>query len=193
VNVKEINFLENDEAGILVKKIKPDFKKLGPKYGKLMKEISAAVGNFGQDEIATIERTGTYELQINNEQVIITREDVEIASEDIPGWLVANDNELTVALDITLTPELTQEGVARDIVNRVQNLRKDRDYKITDRIKVKIQAVEGIEDAVKSNMSYICNEVLADKLEVMEKLDVTEAVEIELEDNLKTMIEVSLV
>jgi isoleucyl-tRNA synthetase len=193
VNVKEISFLENDEAGILVKKIKPDFKKLGPKYGKLMKEISAAVGNFGQTEIATIERVGTYELQINNEQVIITREDVEIASEDIPGWLVANDNELTVALDITLTPELTQEGVARDIVNRVQNLRKDRDYKITDRIKVKIQAVEGIEDAVKSNMSYICNEVLADKLEVMEKLDVASAVEIELEDNLKTMIEVSLV
>jgi isoleucyl-tRNA synthetase len=158
-----------------------------------MKEISAAVGNFGQTEIATIERVGTYELQINNEQVIITREDVEIASEDIPGWLVANDNELTVALDITLTPELTQEGVARDIVNRVQNLRKDRDYKITDRIKVKIQAVEGIEDAVKSNMGYICNEVLADKLEVMEKLDVASAVEIELEDNLKTMIEVSLV
>ncbi len=125
--------------------------------------------------------------------MIITREDVEIASEDIPGWLVANDNELTVALDITLTPELTQEGVARDIVNRVQNLRKDRDYKITDRIKVKIQAVEGIEDAVKSNMNYICNEVLADKLEVMEKLDIASAVEIELEDNLKTMIEVSLV
>lgn len=193
VNVKEIHFLENDEAGILVKKIKPDFKKLGPKYGKLMKEISAAVGGFGQAEIATIERVGTYELQINNEQVIITREDVEIASEDIPGWLVANDNELTVALDITLTPELTQEGVARDIVNRVQNLRKDRDYKITDRIKVKIQAVEGIEDAVKSNMTYICNEVLADKLEVMDKLDVSSAVEIELEDNLKTMIEVSLV
>ncbi len=193
VNIKEVSFLENDEAGILVKKIKPDFKKLGPKYGKLMKEISAAVGNFGQEEIATIETTGTYELQINNEQVILTREDVEIASEDIPGWLVANENELTVALDVTLTPELTQEGVARDIVNRVQNLRKDRDYKITDRIQVRIQAAEGIEEAIKTNMTYICNEVLADKLEVMDKLDVGSAVEIELEDNLKTMIEVSLV
>jgi isoleucyl-tRNA synthetase len=193
VNVKEISFLENDEAGILVKKIKPDFKKLGPKYGKLMKEISAAVGNFGQEEIATIERLGSYELQINQEQVVLTREDVEIASEDIPGWLVANDNELTVALDITLTPALMQEGVARDIVNRVQNLRKDRDYKITDRIKVKIQAAEGIEEAIKTNLSYICSEVLADKLEVMEKLDHSSAVEIELEDNLKTMIEVSLV
>jgi isoleucyl-tRNA synthetase len=193
VNVKEISFLENDEAGILVKKIKPDFKKLGPKYGKLMKEISVAVGNFGQEEIATIERLGAYELQINQEQVVLTREDVEIASEDIPGWLVANDNELTVALDITLTPALMQEGVARDIVNRVQNLRKDRDYKITDRILVKIQAAEGIEEAIKTNLSYICSEVLADKLEVTEKLDYSSAVEIELEDNLKTMIEVSLV
>jgi len=193
VNVKEITYLENDEAGILVKKIKPDFKKLGPKYGKLMKEISAAVGNFGQQEIATIERTGAYEVQINGEQVVLTRDDVEIASEDVPGWLVANENDLTVALDITLTPELVQEGVARDIVNRVQNLRKDRDYQLTDRIRVKIQAADGVEEAVKNNMSYICSEVLADKLEVMEKLDVTSAVEIELEDNLKTMIDVSLV
>jgi isoleucyl-tRNA synthetase len=193
VNVKEISFLENDDAGMLVKRIKPDFKKLGPKYGKLMKEISAAVGNFGQQEIATIEREGSYELQINNEQVILTREDVEIASDDIPGWLVANDNELTVALDITLTPELIQEGLARDIVNRVQNVRKDRDYQLTDRIQVKIQIAEGVEEAVKNNLSYICSEVLADKLEVMAKLDQASAVEIELEDNLKTLIEVSLV
>lgn len=193
VNVKEISFLENDDAGMLVKRIKPDFKKLGPKYGKLMKEISAAVGNFGQQEIATIEREGSYELQINNEKVILTREDVEIASDDIPGWLVANDNELTVALDITLTPELIQEGLARDIVNRVQNVRKDRDYQLTDRIQVKIQIAEGVEEAVKNNLSYICSEVLADKLEVMAKLDETSAVEIELEDNLKTLIEVSLV
>jgi len=193
VNIKEITYLENDDSGILVKKIKPDFKMLGPKYGKLMKEISNEVGKFGQDEIATIERSGSYELQINGEQVILTREDVEIASEDIPGWLVANDNDLTVALDITLTPELINEGVARDIVNRVQNLRKDRDYKITDRIKVKIQLAEGVEDAIKNNLQYICSEVLADNLEVAEKLDVSSAVEIELEDNLKTLIEVSLV
>lgn len=193
LNVKEVTYLENDEAGILVKKIKPDFKKLGPKYGKLMKEISAAVGGFGQQEIATIERIGSYELEINGEQVVLTREDVEIVSEDIPGWLVANENDLTVALDITLTPELIQEGVARDIVNRVQNLRKDRDYQITDRIMVKIQGVEGINEAVKNNMAYICNEVLADKLEVMQSLDTSSAVEIELEDNLKTMIDVSLV
>jgi len=193
LNVKEITYLENDEAGILVKKIKPDFKKLGPKYGKLMKEISTEVGKFGQLQIATIERVGSYEFTINNEKVILTREDVEIASEDIPGWLVANENDLTVALDITLTPELIQEGVARDIVNRVQNLRKDRDYQITDRIMVKIQGVEGINEAVKNNMSYICNEVLADKLEVMQSLDTSSAVEIELEDNLKTMIDVSLV
>lgn len=193
LNVKEVTYLENDEAGILVKKIKPDFKKLGPKYGKLMKEISAAVGAFGQQEIATIERIGSYELEINGEQVVLTREDVEIVSEDIPGWLVANENDLTVALDITLTPELIQEGVARDIVNRVQNLRKDRDYQITDRIMVKIQGAEGINEAVKNNMAYICNEVLADKLEVMQSLDTSSAVEIELEDNLKTMIDVSLV
>lgn len=193
VNVKEITYLENNDAGKLVKKIKPDFKKLGPKYGKLMKEISAAVGEFGQAEIAEIERNGSYQLKINGEDVVLTREDVEIASEDIPGWLVANDNEITVALDITLTDALIQEGLARDIVNRVQNLRKDRDYQITDRIKVKIMAASGVEDAIKNNMAYICDEVLADKLEVTEKLDSSTAVEIELEDNLKTMIDVSLV
>lgn len=193
VNVKEITYLENNDAGKLVKKIKPDFKKLGPKYGKLMKEISAAVGEFGQAEIAEIERNGSYQLKINGEDVVLTREDVEIASEDIPGWLVANDNEITVALDITLTDSLVQEGLARDIVNRVQNLRKDRDYQITDRIKVKIMAASGVEEAIKNNMAYICDEVLADKLEVTEKLDSSTAVEIELEDNLKTMIDVSLV
>lgn len=192
VNVKELNYIEQGN-GILVKKIKANFQKLGPKYGKMMKEIANAVMQFGQNDIQMIESTGKYSLTIGSESIEIEREDVEIMSEDVPGWLVANDNELTVALDITVTPELQEEGIARDIVNRVQNLRKDRDYQITDKIVIKILSAEGISAAINSNKNYICSEVLAEKLEIAEKLDLTKAVEIELEDNLKTMIEISLV
>lgn len=192
VNVKELEYLE-DGAGILVKRIKPDFKKLGPKYGKLMKEIATAVSAFSQDEIVTLERQGSYAIVLGGQEVVIAREDVEISSEDIPGWLVATENELTVALDITLSPELLQEGMARDIVNRLQNLRKDRDYELTDKIYVKIKPVEGLAQAVQRNFSYICSEVLAEKLELTDSIEPKHAVEIELEDDLRTVVEVSLV
>lgn len=190
-NIKEIAFIST-ESDFLKKKIKADFKKLGPKYGKLMKSIAEKIQQLNQEEIVTLERDGTYDVKIGEEQITISVEDVEITVEDIPGWLVAAENNLTVALDITLTEDLKQEGVARDIVNRLQNLRKDRDYELTDRILVKIKPVEGLNQAVQSNFNYICTEILAEKLELTEAIEESKAVEIELEDNLKTLVEVSL-
>jgi len=192
VNVKELEYISPDNA-ILVKKIKPDFKKLGPKYGKLMKEIAQAVQEFDQQQIVTLEREGTYEVHIADQAVTLQREDVEITSQDIPGWLVATEYGLTVALDITLTEQLKEEGLARDIVNRLQNLRKDRDYDLTDRIYVKIKPVDGLEKAVQSNFNYICSEILAEKLELSDTIEAANAVEIELEDEVKTLVEISLV
>jgi isoleucyl-tRNA synthetase len=190
-NIKDIVFISSD-SDFLKKKIKADFKKLGPKYGKLMKSIAEKIQQLNQEEIVTLERNGTYDVKIGEENITISVEDVEIAVEDVPGWLVATENNLTVALDITLTEELKQEGVARDIVNRLQNLRKDRDYELTDRILVKIKPVQGLNEAVQSNFNYICTEILAEKLELTEVIEESKAVEIELEDNLKTLVEISL-
>ena len=137
VNVKNIEFL-TDTAGILVKKIKPDFKKLGPKFGKMMKQIAAAVNEFGQNEINEIESSGRYMIDIEGNEVELLLSDVEIMSEDIPGWTVQNSGNLTVALDISLTDELIEEGIARELVNRIQNLRKEKNFDVTDKIKVQI-------------------------------------------------------
>ena len=123
VNVKEMKFVDNT-AGILVKKIKPDFKKLGPRYGKIMKALAAAIQQMSQDDINAFEKAGTFTLNVEGQEAVIERADVEIISEDIPGWLVANEGRLTVALDITVTEELRKEGLARELVNRVQNIRK---------------------------------------------------------------------
>ena len=131
VNVKELKFVDN-AAGILVKKIKPDFKKLGPRYGKIMKALAAAIQAMSQDEINAFEKAGTFTLTVEGQEAMIERADVEIISEDIPGWLVANEGRLTVALDITVTENLRKEGLARELVNRIQNLRKSSGYDITD-------------------------------------------------------------
>jgi isoleucyl-tRNA synthetase len=143
-----------------------------------------------QQQIVTFERQGSLEVVIQNERVTLTRDDIEIISEDIPGWLVATNGEYTVALDITLTEELVREGIARDLINRLQNIRKDRNYELTDRIRVRVKPTGGLAEAVQHNLSYICSEILADQLELNEKLDAGSAVEIELEDNLKTWVEV---
>lgn len=133
VNVKEIEYI-TDTAGILVKKIKPNFKTLGPKYGKYMKQISALVAEMNQNDIYNFEKQGTYSLEVGTETLELTLEDVEILSEDIPGWLVANEGRLTVALDINITKELREEGIARELINRIQNLRKERDFNVTDKL-----------------------------------------------------------
>lgn len=192
VNVKEVEYL-TDAAGILVKKIKPDFKKLGPRYGKLMKKISAAINAFTQDDINRIEKEGQYILDVDGEEVVINRDDAEIVTQDIPGWLIANMDNLTVALDVTITEELQQEGIARDLVNRIQNLRKDKGFDVTDKIRVQVLENEGLSTAIKSNFSYICSETLAESLDIIEKMDDPEKVEVELPDNITTMIAIEKV
>ena len=147
VNVKELKFVDN-AAGILVKKIKPDFKKLGPRYGKIMKALAAAIQAMSQDEINAFEKAGTFTLTVEGQEAMIERADVEIISEDIPGWLVANEGRLTVALDITVTENLRKEGLARELVNRIQNLRKSSGYDITDKISVTVLSNDGMDEAI---------------------------------------------
>jgi len=187
VNVKDLEYLTED-SGILVKKIKANFKVLGPKYQKQMKQIAAAVAKFNKQDIATLERSNAFDLDIEGEKIILTLEDVEILSEDIPGWAVANEGRLTVALDMTISPLLKEEGIARELVNRVQNLRKDSNFELTDRISLKIKTVEGIVAAIDNNKNYICSEVLADNVEWV--LSVESGVEVEIDEDLKTEISI---
>ena len=169
VNVKEIELLE-DASGILVKQIKPNFKTLGPKFGKDMKAIATAVQEFGQAEIAQFEKAQTYSLQLPDKTVTLSLDDVEISTQDIEGWLVATAGSLLVALDIHITPELRQEGIARELVNRIQNIRKDNDYDITDRIQIRLQAHPALQAAVIANEAYIKNETLTDSITFIESL-----------------------
>ena len=170
VNVKEISLLD-DASGILVKKIKPNFKVLGPRYGRDMKAIGQAVAQLGQDAIQKIEREGEITLDLDNKSIILKLEDVEITSQDIEGWLVASSGPLTVALDIHVTDELRKEGIARELVNRIQNLRKESGFEVTDKIDVKIQKDGYVEEAVASNIKYIKNETLTAELDFEEQLE----------------------
>jgi isoleucyl-tRNA synthetase len=191
VNVKELEYL-NESAGFLVKKIKPNFKTLGPRYGKLMKEIAAAVGSFSQADITRIESEGEYKLAIGSETVEMLLSDVEIITEDIPGWVVANQGTLTVALDITVTEALWQEGIARELVNRIQNIRKDRGFEVTDKITLEMQKNEQVETAIVHFNSYICSETLAESLKVSDKIT-GEAETLELTDEISVSIKVGKV
>ena len=170
VNVKNIKFVSNDE-GILVKRVKPDFKKLGPKFGKLMKQVAAAVAAMSQKDIIEFEKTGSFTFNIDGNEAVVEVADVDIISEDIPGWLVASDNKVTVALDITVTDELKREGIAREIVNRVQNIRKDKNFEITDRIVVNMACAKNIAEAVADFNDYIARQVLADSINLVDSLD----------------------
>ena len=170
VNVKEIKLLD-DASGILVKRIKPNFKVLGPRFGKDMKLISSAVGKLEQNDIQKIEREGKISLQIENKSIILQLQDVEISSQDIEGWLVASSGSLTVALDITIDEELKQEGIARELVNRIQNLRKDSGFEVTDKIDIRILKDGLVERAVKSNIGYIKNETLTSELNFEEQME----------------------
>ncbi|WP_406685503.1 isoleucine--tRNA ligase [Seonamhaeicola sp. MEBiC1930] len=170
VNVKEVELLE-DASDILVKQIKPNFKALGPRFGKDMKLIANAIRQFDAGDIKKIEQSGEIGVEINGKNVTLGLEDVEITSQDIEGWLVANEGALTVALDVTISEDLRSEGIARELINRIQNLRKDSGFEVTDRIDVKLQKDENIVDAIDSNMVYIKTETLADELEIIDKLD----------------------
>ena len=191
VNVKEMRIVGNDE-GILVKRIKPDFKKLGPKLGKQMKAAAAALQAMDQKDIARLEREGSIDITLaDGVTAKIEAVDVEILSEDIPGWLVANDGNLTVALDVTVTPELRLEGIARDIVNRVQNIRKSRDYEITDRINLVFEPNAETDDAVRKFGDYIARQVLAESISV-EPLNSDEGVETIDLDGVEAKVMISL-
>ncbi|MBT8178946.1 MAG: isoleucine--tRNA ligase [Flavobacteriaceae bacterium] len=170
VNVKEISLLD-DASGILVKKIKPNYKVLGPRYGKDMKAIGQAVAKLEQDDIQKIEREGEIALDLDNKSIILKLEEVEISSQDIEGWLVASAGPLTVALDIHISDDLRKEGIARELVNRIQNLRKESGFEVTDKIDIKIQKDGYVEEAVASNMKYIKNETLTAELEFEEQLE----------------------
>ncbi len=184
VNVKELEYLKED-SGVLVKKVKANFKLLGKKYGKQMKAVAAAIAQFDQAAISTIERDGKIALNIEGNPEILL-EEVEIATEDIPGLLVANEGKYTVALDITLTDELKQEGIARELVNRIQNLRKEKDFELTDNINLMIKNVEGIDAVIANYKEYICTEVLAKEVQVLDS--VAEALEVEVDENMTTEI-----
>jgi isoleucyl-tRNA synthetase len=175
-NIKEIEYV-TDTAGVISKKIKPNFKTLGKRLGKHMKAASTIVGALSQDDISTIEKSGAYLLEVEGEKFDLTLEDFEITAEDIPGWLVATDGPLTVALDVTLTPELEAEGIARDLVNRIQNIRKERDFNVTDRIVVTLQRHELVVPAVEQFSAYIMGETLADSLQLSNALTAGEEVE----------------
>jgi isoleucyl-tRNA synthetase len=164
VNVKELDILD-EASSLLVKKIKPNFKTIGPKYGKFMKDISALVAGFDQDQIRSIEQTGKWEHVIEGQTISLESTDFEITTQDIPGWLVASEGEITVALDITLTDELKAEGVAREVVNRVQNIRKESGLEVTDKIALRIETTAIIQEAIVSHKDYICSEVLANDIQ----------------------------
>jgi len=189
VNVKDLEYI-TDTAGVLVKKVKPDFKKLGPRYGKQMKEIAASLTSLPQQEISNLEKEGKISLWVGGEPVEITTDEVEILSEDIPGWQVTSMGTLTVALDISVTPELWQEGIAREIINRIQNLRKEKGFEVTDKIIVEFQKQPEIEVAVNNNISYICSETLAQSFEVVESITELEKVLIDLTEKISTYISI---
>ncbi len=180
VNVKGINYVGGD-AGILVKRIKPDFKKLGPKFGKNMKAAAQALTSLEQSQIAQFEKDGKIALTLNGEEAVVELADVEVISEDIPGWLVANDGNITVALDITITDDLRKEGIARELVNRIQNVRKSKDFNITDRIVVKIAPDEHVNDAVAQFKDYIAKQVLAVAIELA-PVEGTDVIALDMDD-----------
>ena len=191
VNVKELRIVGNDE-GILVKRVKPDFKKLGPKLGKQMKVAAAALQQLDTPAINKFEKDGFVEVALpDGNSARIDLADVEILSEDIPGWLVANDGNLTVALDVTVTPELRLEGIARDIINRVQNIRKTRDYAITDRISLVFEPNEALDDVVKDFGDYIARQVLAENVEIGVPESASEAEILDI-DGLEAKVHISL-
>ena len=170
VNVKDIKFVDG-ATGVLVKKVKCDFKKMGPKFGKQMKAVAAAVAEMSQEAIAELEKNGSYTLQLDGANVVVEAADVEIFSEDIPGWLVANEGKLTVALDVTVTEELCREGVARELVNRIQNIRKSSGLEITDKIKITLSKNQQTDDAINEYKDYICNQVLGTSLTLTDEVE----------------------
>jgi len=170
VNVKEIELLQ-DASGILIKNIKPNFKELGPKYGKEMRLVAEAINNLNNEDIAVIERDGKLNIEVNGKPELLLLEEVDISTQDIEGWLVANQGNLTVALDVSISNELRNEGIARELINRIQNLRKESGLEVTDKIILYIKKDGVVDQAVESNADYIKNETLTKELILKEEID----------------------
>lgn len=187
-NIKEIEFL-SDSSDVLVKRIKANFKILGPKYGKIMKQVSAAIMAMTQKEIVALEREGVFNMAIEGEAVSIGIEDVEIVSEDIPGWLVSNEGKITVALDINITPELIEEGIAREFVNRIQNMRKENGFDITDKINIIIESHPDMDAAITNYQDYICSQTLGNSIKIVKKTEQNNYVSVEV-NNFETRMSV---
>jgi isoleucyl-tRNA synthetase len=190
VNVKSLDLVDESQTQI-VKNLKLNFKTLGKKCGKHMKSVQNFANENAQAIIAGIEKTGSFEMKFDGESIILDAEDVEIIPVDIPGWKVSNSGQLTVALDVTITPDLKEEGIARELVNRIQNLRKDSNLDVTDRIDVKIQRNSAINAAVNNNLNYICAEILASSLELVDTVEAAQSSEIELDEETKTLITIT--
>lgn len=170
VNVKEVDLLK-DASGILIKNIKPNFKVLGPKYGKDMRFVGQAINKLSEEDIATIEAQGKLLIELNGNKVDLLLEEVEISTQDIEGWLVANQGNLTVALDVSISEELKNEGIARELVNRIQNLRKESGLEVTDKIRLSIKKDGVLDEAVNKNAEYIKNETLTKELILKEEVE----------------------
>ena len=190
-NIKEIKFL-SDSSDILVKSIKANFKVLGPKYGKLMKQVAAKIAGMSQKEIAEFERTNKFSFVVENQEVNLDLDDVEIISEDIPGWLVANEGKITVALDINLTQELIEEGIAREFVNRIQNLRKESGFNVVDKINIYILSNPNLNSAITKFDEYICSQTLANSIKIVDKMEQKDNISVEV-NNFETQLSVTKV
>ena len=185
LNIKEIEFISSDSS-ILTKQIKPNFKTLGPKFGKDMKLIASIVNQFTSSDIKKIETEGEYKI---NSDITIDLSDVEISSADIPGWQVITQDGLTVALDVTLSESLKEEGLARELINRIQNIRKEKGFEVTDKIEITVEKNEALENAITNNLSYICGETLANSLNVVDVIK-NEKINIDLIGNISALVEI---
>jgi isoleucyl-tRNA synthetase len=188
VNIKDIEYISGQ--GILVKKIKPNFKALGPRYGKLMKQIAMVLSGISQEEINAYETIGSLKIRVEGEEVEMIQGDAEVITEDIPGWVVATDGNLTVALDVTITEQLREEGIARELVNRIQNIRKEKNFGITDKIKLEIEKNNGLSSALINNNSYICSETLSETLDLVEAILPDNRIVVDLAEDLQAAISV---
>jgi isoleucyl-tRNA synthetase len=190
VNVKSIEYI-SDTSGILVKKVRPNFKILGKKVGPMMKDVASFIHSMTQAEIQELEKAKQLDVMIINQPLTITEEDVEITSEDIPGWQVITDGRLTVALDTTITENLREEGIAREFINRIQNIRKEKGFEVTDKIDLKVLEHAGIRSSLINNKDYICAEILAANLDLVDRLDGEDTVNLEVDDDIQTRISIS--
>ena len=189
INVKNLEYL-SDTSDILVKKIKPNYKSLGPRYGKLMKSISASINQMTRDEINRFEREGSYSIVVEGQNIALGPDDMEILSEDIPGWLVASDGYITVALDITVTDNLRFEGIAREFVNRIQNYRKESGFDVTDKINIQIQKHEYTDEAINKHKEYIVSQTLAKEISLVDSLDKNTSRQVEIDDDIITWLKI---